>query len=42
MDEIHTIGDSIGGEIWERIILLIQCPFIALSATLGNPGFSSI
>uniref|UniRef100_A0A6A7G030 ATP-dependent RNA helicase DDX60 isoform X1 n=2 Tax=Hirondellea gigas TaxID=1518452 RepID=A0A6A7G030_9CRUS len=36
-DEVHSIGNPTGGEIWERIILMLQCPFVALSATLGNP-----
>lgn len=39
LDEIHCIGE--GDEearAWERLIQLIRCPFIALSATVGNPG----
>lgn len=36
MDEIHKINEaSIGSKI-ERIIHLAQCPFLLLSATLGN------
>ena len=34
-DEVHCLGDS-GGEVWEQLILLIDSPFLALSATLGN------
>ena len=34
-DEVHSLGDS-GGEVWEQLILLIDCPFLALSATVGN------
>ena len=26
-----------GGDVWERLILFLQCPFLALSATVGNP-----
>jgi ATP-dependent RNA helicase DDX60 len=35
-DEIHKIGEDNGG-IYERLIQYINCPFICLSATLGNP-----
>ena len=38
LDEVHSIGEK-NGEIWEQIILMIQCPFIALSATLGNTDY---
>eukprot|EP00960_Hanusia_phi_P032081 749668-Hanusia_phi.AAC.2 len=38
LDEVHSIGEK-NGEIWEQIILLIPCPFIALSATLGNDDY---
>ena len=34
-DEVHCLGDS-GGEVWEQLLLLIDSPFLALSATLGN------
>lgn len=41
-DEVHCIGDSgaagvEGTASWERIIAMIPCPFVALSATVGNP-----
>jgi superfamily II RNA helicase len=26
-----------GGEVWERLMLYLDCPFLALSATVGNP-----
>lgn len=35
-DEVHSIGGE-DGVIWERIIALNQAPFLALSATVGNP-----
>merc|ERR1712113_751441 len=36
-DEIHCLGRSEGGAIWERLLMLIRCPFLALSATVGHP-----
>ncbi|OAA65016.1 DEAD-like helicase [Cordyceps fumosorosea ARSEF 2679] len=36
-DEIHCIGQADDGIIWEQLLLLAPCPFIALSATVGNP-----
>ena len=35
-DEIHTMGGESNTDVWEQLILLIECPFIALSATLSN------
>jgi superfamily II RNA helicase len=37
-DEIHCIGQSDEGVIWEQLLLLAPCPIIALSATVGNPA----
>jgi superfamily II RNA helicase len=36
-DEVHCIGQSDDGVIWEQLLLLAPCPIIALSATVGNP-----
>uniref|UniRef100_A0A7S1KNE6 RNA helicase n=1 Tax=Percolomonas cosmopolitus TaxID=63605 RepID=A0A7S1KNE6_9EUKA len=36
LDEIHTINEQ-GGEVWEHLLLMLNCPFLALSATLGDP-----
>lgn len=39
LDEIHCIGEGDEeGQAWERLIQLMPCPFLALSATIGNPG----
>jgi hypothetical protein len=37
-DEIHNIASDRSGSIWERCLAMITCPFLALSATVGNPG----
>jgi superfamily II RNA helicase len=34
-DEVHSIGGE-GGGVWSRLLTLIKCPFLALSATIGN------
>ncbi|KAK4189457.1 hypothetical protein QBC35DRAFT_493254 [Podospora australis] len=36
-DEVHCIGQSDEGMIWEQLLLMAPCPIIALSATVGNP-----
>eukprot|EP00759_Apiculatamorpha_spiralis_P013279 PhF_6_TR1997/c0_g1_i1/m.3374/K20103/DDX60; ATP-dependent RNA helicase DDX60 len=36
-DEIHSIDDLRTGCVWERLLTMIRVPFIALSATVGNP-----
>lgn len=36
-DEVHCIGQSDEGVVWEQLLLLAPCPIIALSATVGNP-----
>eukprot|EP00760_Papus_ankaliazontas_P009714 PhM_4_TR14123/c0_g1_i1/m.91024/K20103/DDX60; ATP-dependent RNA helicase DDX60 len=37
-DEIHSIDDLRTGCVWERLLTMIRAPFIALSATVGNPN----
>ena len=37
LDEVHCIGSSEDGMIWEQLLVLAPCPIIALSATVGNP-----
>ncbi|XP_067006514.2 probable ATP-dependent RNA helicase DDX60 [Anabrus simplex] len=36
-DEIHCLAGQAGGISWETCILMMRCPFLALSATIGNP-----
>eukprot|EP00742_Colponemidia_sp_Colp-10_P008899 GILJ01009669.1.p1 GENE.GILJ01009669.1~~GILJ01009669.1.p1 ORF type:complete len:1596 (+),score=195.01 GILJ01009669.1:607-4788(+) len=39
-DEIHSVGEESGGVVWEHLLSLIDCPFLGLSATIGNaPAF---
>ncbi|EAW09285.1 putative DEAD/DEAH box helicase [Aspergillus clavatus NRRL 1] len=37
-DEIHSIGHTDEGLVWEQLLLLAPCRIIALSATVGNPA----
>ncbi|XP_072018236.1 probable ATP-dependent RNA helicase DDX60 [Amphiura filiformis] len=36
-DEVHCLGGEIGAEVWEHLLIAINCPFLALSATVRNP-----
>lgn len=36
LDEIHTMESNGNGDVWERVLSLLPCPFVALSATLGQ------
>jgi len=36
-DEVHCIGNGNEGDVWSRLIMLNRSPFIALSATIGEP-----
>ncbi|XP_066243861.1 probable ATP-dependent RNA helicase DDX60 isoform X1 [Saccopteryx leptura] len=36
-DEVHCLGENIGAEVWEHLLVMIRCPFLALSATISNP-----
>lgn len=36
MDEVHCIGEEKTGRECENLIQLLPCPFMALSATVGN------
>jgi hypothetical protein len=33
-DEVHCLSTN---PTWERVLAMVSCPFIALSATIGNP-----
>lgn len=35
-DEVHSIGTE-DGAVWERLIQMVDAPFLALSATVGGP-----
>ncbi|CAF2032627.1 unnamed protein product [Rotaria magnacalcarata] len=35
-DEIHCMSADMGSDVWERAMLLLNCPMIGLSATVNN------
>lgn len=35
-DEIHCMSGEIGSDVWEKTMLLVNCPMIGLSATVNN------
>ncbi|CAF1144509.1 unnamed protein product [Rotaria sordida] len=35
-DEIHCMSGELGSDVWEKTMLLINCPMIGLSATVNN------
>ena len=35
-DEIHCMSGESGSDVWEKTMLLINCPMIGLSATVNN------
>ena len=37
-DEIHNLNKSDDGDIYENLIKILDCNFLALSATIGNIG----
>jgi hypothetical protein len=36
-DEVHCLNDPDSGPVWERLLQLTVCPFLALSASIGEP-----
>ena len=36
-DEVHNIASENSPETWERVIMRVRCPILALSATVANP-----
>jgi len=35
-DEVHSIDHGGEGHLWERLLMVTHCQFVALSATIGN------
>uniref|UniRef100_A0A674I640 DExD/H-box helicase 60 n=1 Tax=Terrapene triunguis TaxID=2587831 RepID=A0A674I640_9SAUR len=35
-DEVHCLGGEIGAEVWEHLLVMIRCPFLALSNGVLN------
>jgi len=38
-DEIHNLNNKTDGDVYENLIKILQCNFLALSATIGNIEF---
>ena len=37
LDEVHMMQDPEGSDVWQRVVSQLDCPIIALSATVSDP-----